>query len=279
MLSVYIPVVLASMTTEDFVREVFKINKIGTVSHVDFVFNGTKYSAYVHFSEWESNSSAEAFKCLMEEEKASRIYFDYPADYEYKTGYWICLKNKSTKTNHQTPKVRIDVSGLQDAEDVYEEEEEEEEDVYEEEEELAALYENDVRLTKELAALQENDVRLTKELAALQEHEEEEDEDAWMDELMEDDADTESEAWDFMMEELAKEEAANANYVRSLEEEVAHLHRMLQINAENAYYAQNAWNHERTHLINTARHFENAANELYLTNRSLSGFLQNPAPL
>jgi hypothetical protein len=307
MLSVYIPVVLASMTTEDFVREVFKINKIGTVSHVDFVFNGTKHSAYVHFSEWESNSSAEAFKCLMEEEKASRIYFDYPGDYEYKTGYWICLKNKSTKTNHQTPKVRIDVSGLQDAEDVYEEEEEEEEDVYEEEEELAALHENDVRLTKELAALQEhdvrltkelaalhendvrltkelaalheNDVRLTKELAALQEHEEEEEEDAWMDELMENDADTESEAWDFMMEELAKEEAAKANYVRSLEEEVAHLHRMLQINAENAYYAQNAWNHERTHLINTARHFENAANELYLTNRSLSGFLQNPAPL
>jgi hypothetical protein len=285
------------MTTEDFVREVFKINKIGTVSHVDFVFNGTKYSAYVHFSEWESNSSAEAFKCLMEEEKASRIYFDYPADYEYKTGYWICLKNKSTKTNHQTPKVRIDVSGLQDAEDVYEEEEEEEEDVYEEEEELAALHENDVRLTKELAALQENDVRLTKELAALQENdvrltkelaalqenEEEEEENAWMDELMENDADTESEAWDFMMEELAKEDAekaeANANYVRCLEEEVAYLKHVLQINAENAYYAQNAWNHERTHLINTARHFETAANELYLTNRSLSGFLQNPAHL
>jgi hypothetical protein len=226
----------------------------------------------------------------MEEEKASRIYFDYPADYEYKTGYWICLKNKSTKTNHQTPKVRIDVTGLQDAEDVYEEEEdvyeeeeEEEEDVYEEEEELAALHENDVRLTKELAALQENDVRLTKELAALQEHEEEEEENAWMDELMENDADTESEAWDFMMEELAKEDAekaeANANYVRTLEEEVAYLKHVLQINAENAYYAQNAWNHERTHLINTARHFETAANELYLTNRSLSGFLQNPAPL
>lgn len=229
------------MTTEDFVREVFKINKIGTVSHVDFVSNGTKYSAYVHFSEWESNSSAEAFKCLMEEEKASRIYFDYPADYEYKTGYWICLKNKSTKTKH-TPKVRIDVTGLQDAEeDVYEEEEEEEEDVYEEEE------------------------------------------DAWMDDLMENDADTESEAWDFMMEELAKEDAekaeATANYVRTLEEEVAYLQHMLKINAENAYYAQNAWNHERTHLINTARHFETAANELYLTNRSLSGFLQNPAPL
>jgi hypothetical protein len=237
------------MTTEDFVREVFKKNKIGTVSHVDFVFNGTKYSAYVHFSEWESNSSAEAFKCLMEEEKASRIYFDYPGDYEYKTGYWICLKNKSAKTNHQTPKVRIDVSGLQDVEeDVYEEEEE---DVYEEEEDVEDVYE--------------------------------EDQNAWMDELLKDDADTESEAWDFMMEELAKEDAEKAentaNYVRSLEEEVAHLHRMLQINAENAYYAQNAWNHERTHLINTARHFENAANELYQTNRSLSGFLQKPAPL
>jgi hypothetical protein len=271
MLSVYIPVVLASMTTEDFVREVFKITKIGTVSHVDFVSNGTKYSAYVHFSEWESNSTADAFRCQLEEEIAYRLYFGYPGDYEYKTGYWICLKNKSTKSKH-TPKVRIDVSGLQDAE------EEEEEDV-EEEEELAALYENDVRLTKELAALQENDVRLTKELAALQEHEEEEEEDAWMDELMENDADTESEAWDFMMEELAKEDAANANYVRSLEEEVAYLKHMMQINAENAYYAQNAWNHERTHLINTARHFEFAANELYQTNRSLSGFLQNPAPL
>jgi hypothetical protein len=264
------------MTTEDFVREVFKITKIGTVSHVDFVSNGTKYSAYVHFSEWESNSTADAFRCQLEEEIAYRLYFGYPGDYEYKTGYWICLKNKSTKSKH-TPKVRIDVSGLQDAE------EEEEEDVYEEEEELAALHENDVRLTKELAALQENDVRLTKELAALQEHEEDVEEDAWMDELMENDADTESEAWDFMMEELAKEDAekaeANANYVRCLEEEVAHLQHMLKINAENAYYAQNAWNHERTHLINTARHFETAANELYLTNRSLSGFLQNPAPL
>ena len=237
MLSVYIPVVLASMTTEDFVREVFKITKIGTVSHVDFVSNGTKYSAYVHFSEWESNSTADAFRCQLEEEVAYRLYFGYPGDYEYKTGYWICLKNKSTKTKH-TPKVRIDVTGLQDVEDVYEEEEEEE-DVEEEEEE----------------------------------------EDAWMDELMENDADTESEAWDFMMEELAKEDAANANYVRTLEEEVAYLQHMLKINAENAYYAQNAWNHERTHLINTARHFETAANELYLTNRSLSGFLQNPAPL
>ena len=86
-----------------------------------------------------------------------------------------------------------------------------------------------------------------------------------------------------MMEELAKEDAekaeATANYVRTLEEEVAYLQHMLKINAENAYYAQNAWNHERSHLINTARHFETAANELYLTNRSLSGFLQNPAPL
>ena len=243
MLSVYIPVVLASMTTEDFVREVFKITKIGTVNHVDFVSNGTKYSAYVHFSEWESNSTADAFRCQLEEEIAYRLYFGYPGDYEYKTGYWICLKNKSAKSKH-TPKVRIDVSGLQDVEDVYEEEEE---DVYEEEEEV----------------------------------EKEEEEDAWMDELMENDADTESEAWEFMMEELAKEDAAKAentaNYVRSLEEEVAYLQHMLKINAENAYYAQNAWNHERTHLINTARHFENAANELYLTNRSLSGFLQNPA--
>jgi hypothetical protein len=260
MLSVYIPIVLASMTTEDFVREVFKITKIGTVSHVDFVSNGTKYSAYVHFSEWESNSTADAFRCQLEEEIAYRLYFGYPGDYEYKTGYWICLKNKSTKSKH-TPKVRIDVSGLQDAE-------EEEEDVYEEEEELAALHENDVRLTKELAALQEHA---------------EEEEDAWMDELMENDADTESEAWEFMMEELAKEDAEKAentaNYVRTLEEEVAYLQHMMQINAENAYYAQNAWNHERTHLINTARHFKNAANELYLTNRSLSGFLQNPAPL
>ena len=67
--------------------------------------------------------------------------------------------------------------------------------------------------------------------------------------------------------------------VLGLEEEVAHLQHMMQINAENAYYAQNAWTHERTHLINTARHFEFAANELYQTNRSLSGFLQNPAPL
>lgn len=231
------------MTTEDFVREVFKITKIGTVNHVDFVSNGTKYSAYVHFSEWESNSTADAFRCQLEEEIAYRLYFGYPGDYEYKTGYWICLKNKSAKSKH-TPKVRIDVSGLQDVEDVYEEEEE---DVYEEEEEV----------------------------------EKEEEEDAWMDELMENDADTESEAWEFMMEELAKEDAAKAentaNYVRSLEEEVAYLQHMLKINAENAYYAQNAWNHERTHLINTARHFENAANELYLTNRSLSGFLQNPA--
>ncbi len=230
------------MTTEDFVREVFKITKIGTVSHVDFVSNGTKYSAYVHFSEWESNSTADAFRCQLEEEIAYRLYFGYPGDYEYKTGYWICLKNKSTKSKH-TPKVRIDVSGLQDAE---EEEEEDVEDVYEEEEE-------------------------------------EEDENAWMDELMENDADTESEAWEFMMEELAKEDAEKAentaNYVRSLEEEVAYLQHMMQINAENAYYAQNAWNHERSHLINTARHFENAANELYLTNRSLSGFLQNPAHL
>jgi hypothetical protein len=100
-----------------------------------------------------------------------------------------------------------------------------------------------------------------------------------MDELLEKDADTESEAWDFMMEQLSREEdekaMATASYVRNLEEEVAYLQHMLHKNAENAYYANNAWNHERSHLINTAMYFENAANELYHTNRSLSGFLQN----
>ena len=207
MLSVYIPVILSSMATEEFVKENFKINKIGTVSHVDFVFNGTKYSAYVHFSEWENNPTATAFINQLASDVAYRLYFDYPADYEYKTGYWICLKNKSSKTNHQTPKVRIDVSGLK-----------------------------------------------------------EEDDNAWMDELMENDADTESEAWDFMMEELAKEEE---HYVRSLEEEVAHLRHI-------AFNATNAWNHERTQLLNSIAHLESVANELYLVNRSLSGFLQHP---
>jgi len=205
------------MATEEFVKENFKINKIGTVSHVDFVFNGTKYSAYVHFSEWENNPTATAFINQLASDVAYRLYFDYPADYEYKTGYWICLKNKSAKTNHQTPKVRIDVSGLK-----------------------------------------------------------EEDDNAWMDDLMEYDADTESEAWEFMMEELAKEQAmVTANYVRVLEEEVAYLRHSLDTNAINATNAQNAWNHERTQLLNSVAHLEAVANELYLTNRSLSGFLQN----
>jgi len=217
MLSVYIPFVLAN-TTQEFVSEVFEKNNIGIVSHVDMVFNGKKYSAYVHFSEWKSNYIANE----LENDKACRVYFDYPSGFEYKNGYWICLKNKSSKCTYLTPKVRIDVSGLQTKPEVEEEYEEEyDEEEYEEEE--------------------------------IESEEEEQNDNSWMDELLEKDADTESEAWDFMMEQLSREEdekaMATASYVRNLEEEVAYLQHMLHKNAENAYYANNAWNHERSHLI------------------------------
>jgi hypothetical protein len=229
MLSIYIPVVLSGIT-EEFVQEVFETHNIGTVSHVDMVFNGKKYSAYVHFSEWKYNHMANE----LEAGKSCRVYFDYPRGFEYKSGYWICLKNKSTKCNYLTPKVRIDVSGLQ----------EEAEEVDEEAEEMSEE-------TEEMS----------------EETEEFEEENAWMDDLMEKDADTESEAWDFMMEELSREEEekalATANYVQELEGRLMYLQHILDMSA---------W--ERMQLMNTVAHLENVANELYYTNRSLSGFLQ-----
>jgi hypothetical protein len=132
-----------------------------------------------------------------------------------------------------------------------------------------------------------------------EEYDEEENDEKWMDDLIETE-DNGSEAWEFMMEELAKEDAEKAliqanytrslevevmqlqynldvqsqnawhadNYIRRLEEEVRQLQYNLHVQSQNAWNAHNAWNDESIQL-------QNRANELSLINRNLSGLLQN----
>jgi hypothetical protein len=108
-LSIYIPRMNAAWP-ENIIKEIFKKNNIGIVSHVDFTcinkkpgfgekVDGVVKSAFVHFKQdnrydtiyntaeskqfWEKTSSGEPYKIII------RVI-------EYGLGeYWICLKNKN----------------------------------------------------------------------------------------------------------------------------------------------------------------------------------------
>jgi hypothetical protein len=250
MLSIYIPLVLPN-TTEEFVKEVFETNNIGTVSYIDFVFKGKNYSAYVHFS----NLTSHPIVRDLENDKSCKLYFDYPENFEYKSGYWICLKNTSMKATSQTPKVRINITGLHDE---IEEGEivEDDADAAEEEEEAEA----------EAEEAEADDGDETEEEA------EKDDENAWMEDLMEYGEDTNSDEWESFLKQYSREEEekaqASMNHVRDLEYQIMNLQHVLDMNTY-------AWNGERTHLLNKVAHLQSEVAELYLTNRSLSGFLQN----
>ena len=106
-ISLYIPHVFPNYTKED-VQQVFENQKIGKVSHVDFVSkmgkDGKPYNAaYIHFEFWcdtIANRNLQARIC--DPTKEARIVYDEP-------WHWIVLENKARKYATGERKPRIDL--------------------------------------------------------------------------------------------------------------------------------------------------------------------------
>jgi hypothetical protein len=94
-ISLYIPHVFANYTKDD-VSKVFEDQRIGVVSHIDFVAkmsqDGKQYnSAYIHFEGWYDNIAARNFQArVLDENTEARLVYDDP-------WYWLVLENKAKK--------------------------------------------------------------------------------------------------------------------------------------------------------------------------------------
>ena len=110
-ISLYIPHVFPNYTKED-VTEVFENQKIGKVSHVDFVSkmgqDGKVYNAaYIHFDFWCDTIANRNFQArICDPAKEARIVYDEP-------WHWIVLENKARKYAVGERKPRIDIGDLQ----------------------------------------------------------------------------------------------------------------------------------------------------------------------
>ena len=106
-ISLYIPHVFPNFTKED-VMEVFENQKIGKVSHVDFVSkmgqDGKAYNAaYIHFEFWCDTIANRNFQArICDPTKEARVVYDEP-------WYWIVLENKARKYAAGERKPRIDL--------------------------------------------------------------------------------------------------------------------------------------------------------------------------
>jgi hypothetical protein len=109
-ISLYIPHVFPNYTKED-VQQVFENQKIGKVSHVDFVSkmgkDGKPYNAaYVHFEFWCDTIANRNFQTrICDPNKEARVVYDEP-------WHWIVLENKARKYAPGERKPRIDLGDL-----------------------------------------------------------------------------------------------------------------------------------------------------------------------
>lgn len=112
-ISLYIPHVFPNYNQED-VLLVFENQKIGKVSHVDFVSkmgqDGKPYNAaYIHFEFWCDTIANRNFQArICDPTKEARVVYDDP-------WYWIVLENKARKYAAGERKPRIDLSDLKPA--------------------------------------------------------------------------------------------------------------------------------------------------------------------
>ena len=106
-MSIYIPHVFPNFSKED-VKQVFENQKIGQVSHVDFVSkmgqDGKVYNAaYIHFDFWCDTIANRNFQArICDPKKEARVVYDEP-------WYWIVLENKARKYAAGQPKPRINL--------------------------------------------------------------------------------------------------------------------------------------------------------------------------
>ena len=91
--SLYIPIINAGITQE-YIAKCFLSCNIGIVSHVDFVLNKVKHrrEAFVHFSEWYNNDSANKLKkeLLTSSTEGKQCRFTYNG-----AQYWPLRLNKN----------------------------------------------------------------------------------------------------------------------------------------------------------------------------------------
>ena len=95
-MSIYIPLV-ATNTTENFVKRVFYNLNFGRVSRVDFVKkeqDQTKYMAFVHFEYWYQNESSHYLQERINSTGCSRVVYNDP-------NYWIIMENKNPSSKNE----------------------------------------------------------------------------------------------------------------------------------------------------------------------------------
>jgi hypothetical protein len=106
-ISLYIPHIFANYTKED-VSRVFEDLNIGKVKNIDFVSKMSKEgkvynSAYIHFVEWYDTIVAHNFQSrVLDVNKEARLMYEDP-------WYWIVLENKAQKHNPGDRKTRINL--------------------------------------------------------------------------------------------------------------------------------------------------------------------------
>jgi len=106
-ISLYIPHIFANFSKE-FVAKVFEDLNIGNVKNIDFVSkygqDGKEYNAaYIHFNEWYDTIAARNFQArVMDSKLEARVVYDEP-------WYWIVLENKARKYVSGERKPRIDL--------------------------------------------------------------------------------------------------------------------------------------------------------------------------
>jgi len=106
-ISLYIPHIFANYTKED-VSRVFEDLNIGKVKNIDFVSKMSKEgkvynSAYIHFVEWYDTIVAYNFQSrVLDVNKEARLMYEDP-------WYWIVLENKAQKHNPGDRKTRINL--------------------------------------------------------------------------------------------------------------------------------------------------------------------------
>jgi len=106
-ISLYIPHIFANFSKE-FVAKVFEDLNIGNVKNIDFVSkfgqDGKEYNAaYIHFNEWYDTIAARNFQSrVMDSKMEARVVYDEP-------WYWIVLENKARKYVPGERKPRIDL--------------------------------------------------------------------------------------------------------------------------------------------------------------------------
>jgi hypothetical protein len=107
-ISLYIPHIFANYTKDD-VAKVFNDQNIGKVKNIDFVSkmsqDGKFYnSAYIHFEEWYNTIVARNFQArVLDTSKEARIMYEEP-------WYWIVLQNKARKfiPGERKPRIILD---------------------------------------------------------------------------------------------------------------------------------------------------------------------------